>query len=371
MSEPNTGGRDAAARAAVAEADAEQFPDDPADAGDPALTTDIGEEPESLFVDGDEGGDAETALSEDGWVQVTPPDEIPEPPPEIARAARFAPEHFIYMADPNWRGEGPAPSWAVFGRWRTDARGEIVDWEDNEEYRPSPEALGWRPPTDPVDEAAQRAVTGYGPVSEVPRALAREPRIAVVVEPDGAPRVGPAPDGTQAIPVFTMPPDDDGNGGDGNGDGDGGGSDDGPGLPPHRVTSVTELLDLAEDTPLLYLSPTAPVTMTIDIEMLRAAVEGREIPEPTGGPWSKEQETREGAEPGQDETAGQPSAVAGEQAVEDVPPAVVDVPFTLRGDLVSQDYGSPAQGREHGSPAEADSGGLVHPGETERAQPGR
>ncbi|MET9506781.1 type VII secretion system-associated protein [Streptomyces sp. NPDC006622] len=335
MREPNTGGRDTAAREAVA--DAGQLSGDPADAGDPALASDTAEKPEFRFGGG--GGDGETGLSEEGWVQVSPPDEIPEPPPEIARAARFAPEHFIYMADPNWQGEGPAPSWAVFGRWRTDARGEIVDWEDNEEYRPSPEALGWRPPTDPVDEVAQRAVTGYGPVSEVPRALARAPHIAVMVEPDGTPRVGPAPDGTQAIPVFTMPLDDDGNGSDGNGEGDDDGADDRPGLPPHRVTSVTELLDVAGDTPLLYLSPTAPVTMTIDTETLRAAVEGREIPEPTGRPWPEEPGAREMADPGQGETAGQSSAAAGDRPLEDAPPAAVDVPFTLRGGLVNQEYG--------------------------------
>ncbi|MFH9044450.1 type VII secretion system-associated protein [Streptomyces sp. NPDC017966] len=369
MSEPDVGGWDAAALDAVPETDTGRLPGDgPGGAGESAPATE-GETP-ARFADGngDGDGDGET-LSEDGWVQVTPPDEIPEPPPEIARAARFAPEHFIYMADPNWRGEGPAPSWAVFGRWRTDARGEIVDWEDNEEYRPSPEALGWRPPADPVDEAAQRAVTGYGPVSEVPRALAREPRIAVVVEPDGAPRVGPAPDGTQAIPVFTVPPEDEneGEGGEHGGEGEGDGADEGPGLPPHRMASVTELLELAGETALLYLSPTAPVTMTLDTETLRAAVEGREIPEPTGRPWPEEPEepeepeARETADAGLDEAAGQPSAVAGDPALEDVPPAA-DVPFALRGGLVSQDYGR----------TEADSGGgLERAGETGGIQPGR
>ncbi|MEU1694832.1 type VII secretion system-associated protein [Streptomyces hirsutus] len=210
--------------------------------------------------------------AEDGWIQVTPPDEIPEPPPEIVRAARVAPEHYIFLADPNWAGEGPAPSWAVLGRWRTDTRGEIVDWEDNEEYRPSPEALGWRPAADPVDEAAQRAVTGYGPVSEVPRALARAAGISVVVDSGGAPEVATAPDGTRAIPVFTASLQDDG-------DGDG---EEGPGLPPHRTVPVTELLDMAGAMPLLYLSPTAPVTMTIDTGTLRAAAEDRPVPEPAG-----------------------------------------------------------------------------------------
>ncbi|WP_328672294.1 type VII secretion system-associated protein [Streptomyces sp. NBC_00328] len=293
---------------------------------------------ETLSADADAEGDGET-LPEDGWVQVTPSDEIPEPPPEIARAARFAPEHFIFMADPNWVGEGPAPSWAVLGRWRTDTRGEIVDWEDNDAYRPSPEALGWRTPADPVDEAAQRAVTGYGPVSEVPRALAREPRIAVVVEPDGIPRVGPAPDGTQVIPVFTMPLD-------GNGGVDGDRADEEPGLPPHRVTPVAELIDIAGETPLLYLSPTAPVTMTIDIETLRAISEGREVPEPAERPGPEEMTVS-----GEDYAVGQPPADVRVPALEDGAPAV-PAPFELRGGLVSQDYGRPGE-TESGDPGRA------------------
>ncbi len=46
--------------------------------------------------------------------------------------------------------------------------GEIEEWRANEDYRPSPTALGWPEPTDDVDEAVQRASTGYGPVDEVP-----------------------------------------------------------------------------------------------------------------------------------------------------------------------------------------------------------
>ncbi|MFF5900922.1 type VII secretion system-associated protein [Streptomyces argenteolus] len=356
MSEPNTGGRDTAARAAVAEADVTSLPGDPAEVAEPPSATHTEEEPEPRFA----YEDVEADPSEEAWEQVTLPGEIPEPPPDILEAARFAPGHFLYMTDPNWQGEGPAPSWAVFGRWRTDARGEIVDWEDNEEYRPSPEALGWRPPADPVDEAAQRAVTGYGPVSEVPRALAQLPHVAVVTEPDGAPRVVPAPDGILAIPVFTMPPESDGEA-----DGDGNGAAALPGLPPHRVISVTELLGLAEDTPLLYLSPTAPVTTTIDVDMLRAAVEGRELPEPAGQPWPEEPRAGETGETGQGDAVGQTPAVVRDRALQDVPPAAADVPFTLRSGLVSQEYGRPGEVENHDRERrmKADGGVPGHRGE--------
>ncbi|MEK8171950.1 hypothetical protein NKH77_29005 [Streptomyces sp. M19] len=50
------------------------------------------------------------------------------------------------MTDRHWIGDTddePPPVWAVLGRWRSDAHGEIVEWEENPDYRPSPAALGW------------------------------------------------------------------------------------------------------------------------------------------------------------------------------------------------------------------------------------
>ncbi|GAA4949479.1 hypothetical protein GCM10023238_14770 [Streptomyces heliomycini] len=73
---------------------------------------------------------------------------MPTPPDDIVEAARLAPEHWISMIDPGWDGEGVPPDRVVVGRWRTGTTGEIEEWEDNEAYRPSPEALGWPEPTD-------------------------------------------------------------------------------------------------------------------------------------------------------------------------------------------------------------------------------
>ncbi|MFF3400155.1 type VII secretion system-associated protein [Streptomyces sp. NPDC002659] len=186
------------------------------------------------------------------------PEGMPEPPPEILAAARRAPEHWLHLTDPAWSGEGPPPDWAVVGRWRTGRDGEIEEWEENELYRPSPEALGWPQPLGPLDGAVQLAATGYGPEDEVPLALAASD-VAVLLGADGAPRVTTTPEGTFAVPVTSYAPD--GRSGE---------------LPAHVVVRAAELLELldgrAESGELLYLSPTAPVSMVVEAAALREAV---------------------------------------------------------------------------------------------------
>ncbi|MDQ0792516.1 type VII secretion system-associated protein [Streptomyces sp. B1I3] len=128
----------------------------------------------------------------------------PAPPEEFVRAARTAPDHWLHLNDPAWQGEGPPPSWAVVGQWRSDSEGTIVEWQDNEDYRPSPEAMGWPEPADDVDRAVQLATTGYGPAESVTAALARAV-VAVLVTADGEPVSASAPDGTAVVPVYTSP----------------------------------------------------------------------------------------------------------------------------------------------------------------------
>lgn len=128
----------------------------------------------------------------------------PPPPEEFVRAAELAPDHWFYLPDPAWRGEGPPPEWAVVGQWRSDSAGVIVAWEDNPDYRPSPEAMGWPEPADEVDRAVQLATTGYGPAKDVTAALARA-EVAVPVTAAGEPVSASAPDGTAVVPVYTSP----------------------------------------------------------------------------------------------------------------------------------------------------------------------
>jgi hypothetical protein len=182
-------------------------------------------------------------------------DEMPPPPDSIREAARSAPDHWFGMVDPTWTGEGAPPQWAMVGQWRSDLDGEIVEWQDNEEYRPSPSAMGWPDPTDPVDFAVQFAATGYGPGEEVPRALA-DAEVAVFVTPGGGPLSAVAPDGeTPVVPVFTSPE-----------------YLHAAGRLSFKSLNIPELLDQLPEDHLIYLNPTGPVSMTLDIGVLREAI---------------------------------------------------------------------------------------------------
>ncbi|MGV9558583.1 type VII secretion system-associated protein [Streptomyces sp. NPDC003401] len=180
----------------------------------------------------------------------------PTPPEDVVEAARLAPEHWISMVDPGWDGEGAPPDRVVVGRWRTGATGEIEEWEDNEAYRPSPEALGWPEATDDVDEALRLAVTGYGPAEAVPRALAAA-EVAVLTLPDGTPVTAAVADGGLVVPVFTAPPHLDAVGG----------------FAFEHVT-VADLLDRLPPGHALYVNPAGPAGTVLEADLLRAHLPG-------------------------------------------------------------------------------------------------
>ncbi|MEV0373540.1 type VII secretion system-associated protein [Streptomyces sp. NPDC050636] len=180
--------------------------------------------------------------------------DMPEPPPEVIEAARNAPDHWLAMVDLTWSGDGPPPLWALIGQWRSGPTGEIEEWRDNPEYRPSPQMLDWADPADPVDKAVQLAATGYGPAQDVHEALARA-EVSVLVTTTGTPLAAASPEGTPVIPVYTS---------------------------PAYLESVGRLLydrrpvaELVEQLPpghALYLNPTGPVSMLVETKPLRAAL---------------------------------------------------------------------------------------------------
>jgi hypothetical protein len=196
------------------------------------------------------------ALSEGGFrlsLEEEPPEEDTPPPPRIVELARAVPGSTIFASDPTWRGEDSPPEWAVIGWWNSDERGEVAGWEDNDKYRPSPWALGWPRPADEVDAAAQLAATGYGPVEDVPRALAAAVQVAVILEDDGTSALATVPNGTTAVPVFTVPPH--------LTEADLADAD----LPVHRTVPVADLPGVVGERPLLYLSFTAPASVVIEM----------------------------------------------------------------------------------------------------------
>ncbi|CAM5470034.1 SseB family protein [Streptomyces californicus] len=180
---------------------------------------------------------------------------MPPVPDDIRAAARTAPEHWLGTVDPAWRGEGEPPLWAVIGQWRSDADGEIVEWQRNEHYRPSPGMLGWPEPTDDVDAAMQLAATGYGPVENVAlAAVAAE--LAVLTAPDGGAVSACTPEGDAVVPVFTSPE-----------------HLKRAGALAHRVLPLAEAFALVPEGQDLYLNPTGPVALRLSADDLSRAVD--------------------------------------------------------------------------------------------------
>ncbi|MGW1715474.1 type VII secretion system-associated protein [Streptomyces sp. NPDC002156] len=178
----------------------------------------------------------------------------PAPPEEFVKAAKLLPDHWLYFVDPTWRGEGQPPEWAVVGQWRTDLDGEIIEWQDNEAYKPSPDAHGWPEPEDVIDAAIQLATTGYAPAETVTRELATA-ELAVLVTLDGTPVSAAKPDGTAVILAFSSP------------------------TFLHRYGQLSfelmktpDLLDRLPTDHSLCVNPSATVSMVVDTDALRAAV---------------------------------------------------------------------------------------------------
>ncbi|MFH8625926.1 type VII secretion system-associated protein [Streptomyces vietnamensis] len=189
-----------------------------------------------------------------------PPADVPDP---IREAARAAPDHWFGMVDPAWRGEDAPPNWAVVGRYRSDAEGEVVEWQYNDDYRPSPSAHGWPEPTDEIDEAIQLAATGYGPEGEVFRLLA-DAKVGIMLAPDGSPVQACSPDGTPVVPVFT--------------------SDAqlwSGGRYAGRTVPVRELVRDLDDATCLYVNPAGAVSMTVAPEQLATDHQTAEQPAET------------------------------------------------------------------------------------------
>ncbi|MFJ4274313.1 type VII secretion system-associated protein [Streptomyces coelicoflavus] len=267
-------------------------------------------------------------MSDDAAATTTTADEPadytgPDVPDDIKEAARLAPDHWLGMVDPTWSGEGTPPNWAMLGEWRSGPDGEIEEWRANETYRPSPRALGWPEATDPVDEAIQLAATGYGPGDDVPRALVAAD-IAVLLAPDGAPVSATTPNGEAVVPAFTSPP-----------------HLQACGRLGYELMPAVDVLDLVPEGHLLYLNASGAVSMTVDIDAFRRAVEDIAA------------EERAAAENGADD--------AGE-----VPPPVPTRPSTVGADVRAAPGGA-ATPEEEGAGAPVDgtenAGATDGPGE--------
>jgi hypothetical protein len=228
--------------------------------------------------------------------------ELPPVPDEIREAGRLAPDHWFGMIDPMWSGEGRPPEWASVGRWRSGLDGEIEEWEDNPEYRPSPSAMGWPEPEDEVDRAVQLAATGYGPGEAVAQALVGR-EVAVLTSPSGGPLSAMSPEGTPVVPLFTSPV-----------------FLHATGRLAFEMVGVNDLVGQVPEGHALYLNPSGPVAMTLEPHVVRAAIQDgvRERPVATAGG-----DTRTAVQAAPVVSSGQ--AVQAGQAVDAVPAATVTV----------------------------------------------
>ncbi|MFB7293911.1 type VII secretion system-associated protein [Actinacidiphila glaucinigra] len=190
--------------------------------------------------------DVERALVDDGDLQ-----DVPE---DVREAAKILPNHWLGLVDPLWDADQAPPMWAVVGHWRSGHDGEVAEWTDNPDYRPSPAMLNWDEPTDFLDAAVQLAVSGYGPVEEVARLLASA-EVAVLVDAADSPVTASAPDGTAVVPVFTS----------------------GPhvakmGAFRYQVIPAAQLVARIPEGHRLYLNPTGPVGFAVDMDALLRAI---------------------------------------------------------------------------------------------------
>ncbi|MER7204158.1 type VII secretion system-associated protein [Streptomyces sp. NPDC000188] len=163
--------------------------------------------------------------------------EIPPVTEELRAAARRIPGGSLYAIDPGFDPQGEVPGHGIRGAFRVGADGEITGYEANERYRPSPTALNYPAPTDPVDEAAQLALTGYGSDSALERAL-KSATVAVA-------KAAPAATGALEASVFTSAshiPD---------------------GIAATRI-SGEELLALLPAEAVIHINPASPVAYRLD-----------------------------------------------------------------------------------------------------------
>ncbi len=100
----------------------------------------------------------------------------------------------------------------------------------------------------------QLAATGYGPGEAVPQALAKA-EVAVLVAPGGRPLSATAPDGASVVPVFTSPS-----------------YLHTAGRFGYELMPVVDVLPLVPDEHVIYLNPSGPVSMTVDLGALRDAI---------------------------------------------------------------------------------------------------
>lgn len=96
----------------------------------------------------------------------------PEITAEMRANARANPNSWLYVIDEEFDPSGQVPSWAVVGAYPVNDSGVIVaDFHPNDQYRPSPRALGFPAPRTKLERMLQMVRTRHLPPEDLPGAI--------------------------------------------------------------------------------------------------------------------------------------------------------------------------------------------------------
>ncbi|MGH3449961.1 MAG: type VII secretion system-associated protein [Haloechinothrix sp.] len=98
--------------------------------------------------------------------------------------ARENPNSWLYVIDEALEPDGDVPPWALVGAYPVDGDGNIVEeFHPNEQYRPSPKALGFPEPEGELEELMQLVRTNHRPATDLPAVVLRTTLFVYAVSP--------------------------------------------------------------------------------------------------------------------------------------------------------------------------------------------
>ncbi|MEV7381986.1 type VII secretion system-associated protein [Streptomyces lydicus] len=129
------------------------------------------------------------------------------PPVTEALRAQAAQQRggYVYAIDPYFDPNDAVPPYGIVGGWSVGSSGQLVSFTHNQNYRPSPMALEFPPPVTALDQALQRAVTGYGSEQELLTAFRDATLLLFAQEGQTGLYTVVEDDGSRYIPAFTHP----------------------------------------------------------------------------------------------------------------------------------------------------------------------
>lgn len=129
----------------------------------------------------------------------------PEITADMRANARANPGTWLYVIDEAFDPTGNVPSWAVIGAYPVNDRGEIVDdFHFNDQYRPSPQALGFPDPSSELEYLLQLIYTRHRPEEDLAPAVLDAELYVFAYTPAQRTLVGVHDlDGDVVVPAYT------------------------------------------------------------------------------------------------------------------------------------------------------------------------